>query len=107
MDAVRSHRFGLIFLGCQVYEFTHFVRAYGLTLNSHIFGSTFFVLTGTHGVHVTLGVMWLIGWLIFTPLPERWGLSMLWISVAGLYWHFVDIVWVIIFPVVYLVEYIL
>ena len=99
--------FGLIFLGCQVYEFTHFVRAYGLTLNSHIFGSTFFVLTGTHGVHVTLGVMWLIGWLIYSFTGKMGPEHAMDIEVAGLYWHFVDIVWVIIFPVVYLVEYIL
>ena len=57
--------FGLIFLGCQVYEFTHFVYGKNLTLSSHIFGSTFFVLTGTHGVHVSLGVLWLIGWLVY------------------------------------------
>ena len=99
--------FGLIFLGCQVYEFTHFVRGYGLTLNSHIFGSTFFVLTGTHGVHVTLGVMWLIGWLIYSFTGKMGPEHAMDIEVAGLYWHFVDIVWVIIFPVVYLVEYIL
>ena len=99
--------FGLIFLGCQVYEFTHFVRGYGLTLSSHIFGSTFFVLTGTHGVHATLGVMWLIGWLIYSFTGKMGPEHAMDIEVAGLYWHFVDIVWVIIFPVVYLVEYIL
>jgi len=99
--------FGLIFLGCQVYEFTHFVRGYGLTLSSNIFGSTFFVLTGTHGVHVTLGVMWLIGWLIYSFTGKMGPEHAMDIEVAGLYWHFVDIVWVIIFPVVYLAEYIL
>ncbi len=99
--------FGLIFLGCQVYEFTHFVRGYGLTLSSNIFGSTFFVLTGTHGVHVTLGVMWLIGWLIYSFTGKMGPEHAMDVEVAGLYWHFVDIVWVIIFPVVYLAEYIL
>ena len=99
--------FGLIFLGCQVLEFTHFVRHYGLTLNSHIFGSTFFVLTGTHGVHVTLGILWLIGWLIYSFTGKMGPEHAMDVEVAGLYWHFVDIVWVIIFPVVYLTEYIL
>ena len=105
MDAVRVIVFGLIFLGCQVYEFTH-SRAYGLTLNSHIFGSTFRI-NWHHGVHVTLGVMWLIGWLIYSFTGKMGPEHAMDIEVAGLYWHFVDIVWVIIFPVVYLVEYIL
>ena len=99
--------FGLIFLGCQVYEFTHFVRDKGLTLSSHIFGSTFFVLTGTHGVHVSLGVLWLIGWLIYSFTGKMGPEHAMDIEITGLYWHFVDIVWVIIFPVVYLTEYIL
>lgn len=99
--------FGLIFLGCQVLEFTHFVRHYGLNLSSHIFGSTFFVLTGTHGVHVTLGVLWLIGWLVYSFTGKMGPEHAMDVEVAGLYWHFVDIVWVIIFPVVYLAEYIL
>src|SRR5439155_480417 len=55
--------FGLIFLGFQVYEFTHFVRE-GLTLQRNLFGSTFFVLTGFHGGHVTVGVIWLLALLI-------------------------------------------
>ena len=57
--------FGLIFLGGQVYEFTHFVHHKELTLSSSVFGSTFYVLTGTHGVHVALGVLWLGSWLVF------------------------------------------
>ena len=124
--------FGLIFLGGQVYEFTHFVHDKGLTLNGNIFGSTFYLLTGTHGLHVALGVLWLFSWLLASfpkemtwwkdgwyklPfLPVRWifGFMMgkwkkespLDIEVAGLYWHFVDIVWIIIFTVVYLLEYV-
>ena len=99
--------FGLIFLGCQVYEFTHFVYVKNLTLSSHIFGSTFFVLSGTHGVHVSLGVLWLIGWLVYSFTGKMGPEHAMDVEVAGLYWHFVDIVWVIIFPVVYLTEYIL
>jgi heme/copper-type cytochrome/quinol oxidase subunit 3 len=97
--------FGLIFLGIQVYEFTHFVSHYGLTLSSSVFGSTFYVLTGTHGVHVALGVLWLFGWYLRSFSPKFKWENALDIEVAGLYWHFVDIVWIVIFTAVYLVEY--
>ncbi len=173
--------FGLIFLGCQVYEFTHFVHL-GLTLSSDMFGSTFYVLTGTHGVHVAIGILWLVFMYIRTFKPAN--ASKAWIARAftqftafsvatvaimlvmlavtdagntngydlaalgnglqhsiaasiafvvscivlvalsrsnwavdfgeanaidvegmGLYWHFVDVVWIVIFTVVYLLEY--
>jgi cytochrome o ubiquinol oxidase subunit III len=157
----------MVFLGGQVYEFAHFVHDKGLTLSSSVFGSTFYVLTGTHGVHVALGVLWLLMWFI-ASLPKQLGdfarerglpvqLGIFWaappiimiiayflhhdyaaylgvaagwavlfpllvvisgpmrgryrhenaldVEVAGLYWHFVDIVWIIIFTAVYLVEY--
>jgi len=97
--------FGCIFLGGQVYEFTHFVHDKGLTLSSSVFGSTFYVLTGTHGVHVALGVTWLLGWLIYSLRGKFKRENSLDLEVAGLYWHFVDIVWIVIFTAVYLVEY--
>ncbi|MFO1450623.1 MAG: heme-copper oxidase subunit III [Opitutaceae bacterium] len=174
--------FGLIFLACQVYEFEHFVHEKQLTLSSSIFGSTFYTLTGTHGCHVAIGVLWLILMYIRTFKPadadqsrQPWfvmsivhlvvfavavvfgvhvvvefahqmqapgfsagqflsthllssiafaaslaGLLFLGrnrgpvdfgeahaidVESMGLYWHFVDIVWIIIFPVVYLLEY--
>lgn len=176
--------FGLIFLGCQVYEFTHFVHL-GLTLKSDMFGATFYTLTGTHGVHVAIGVLWLVLMYIRTFKPAEAGrawitratiqfasfavavVSIMFIMLAvthtgaeqgytlssvihalqhdttsagatiafaistailialgrstwavdfgeanaidvegmGLYWHFVDIVWIVIFTVVYLLEY--
>lgn len=98
--------FGTIFVGAQVYEFHHFVHNSELTLSSSIFGSTFYVLTGTHGVHVTLGIIWLLSWLIYSFSGKIKPEHALDIEVAGLYWHFVDIVWIIIFPFVYLIEYI-
>jgi cytochrome o ubiquinol oxidase subunit 3 len=172
--------FGLIFLGGQVYEFNHFVHL-GLTLSSSVFGTTFYTLTGTHGTHVAIGVLWLVlmyirtfkpadesqgqGWVLrgtfhfinfaalvvlgmYTVLAlvhtyeNGHGLShffghhflaffgciallggLVWfakprgpvdfgeahaidVESMGLYWHFVDIVWIVIFPVVYLLEYI-
>jgi cytochrome c oxidase subunit 1 len=94
--------FGLIFLGFQVYEFTHFVSE-GLTLQQNLFGSTFFVLTGFHGGHVTIGVVWLLSlWLL--ALRGRLGAAdAIKVEVAGLYWHFVDVVWIVIFTLVYLI----
>jgi cytochrome c oxidase subunit 1 len=94
--------FGLIFLGFQAYEFTQFVGE-GLTLQTNLFGSTFYVLTGFHGAHVTLGVAWL---LTLLGLEWRGRLSVVdapKVEVAGLYWHFVDVVWIAIFTLVYLI----
>ena len=172
--------FGLIFLGCQVFEFSHFVHEKGLTLSNSIFGSTFFTLTGTHGCHVAIGVLWLIltyirsfkpadadagrPWLgrafahflvfavtivasmtcvlgffdaheahqslgvfasqhilalgatvvgLFTlagfgrsKVPVEFGeANAIDVEGMGLYWHFVDIVWIVIFTAVYRLEY--
>jgi heme/copper-type cytochrome/quinol oxidase subunit 3 len=97
--------FGLIFLGCQVYEFTHFYHK-GLTIQNSVFGSTFYVLTGTHGTHVAIGILWLILLYFYSFTGKLRGhVGALDVEIAGLYWHFVDIVWIIIFTVVYLVEY--
>ncbi len=94
---------GGTFLGFQAYEFTHFYHV-GLTLQTNLFGSSFFILTGFHGAHVTIGVMWLaILWL--SALRGTLGPSRaLQVEIAGLYWHFVDIVWIVIFTLIYLIE---
>lgn len=95
---------GATFLGGQFFEFTEFYE-HGLTLQGNIFGSSFFVLTGFHGVHVGIGVLWLLS-LLFVSL--RGGLkkeNAMTLEIAGLYWHFVDIVWIIIFTLVYLLPY--
>jgi cytochrome o ubiquinol oxidase subunit III len=177
--------FGMIFLGCQVYEFEHFVRERGMTINNSMLGTTFYTLTGTHGTHVAIGVLWLClmyvrsfkpaagnpwakSWLsrnllhvvalvvaLLLTLKVTLGLvhaiqtepsigaavghflgaefialagmlaaygSLVWfarprgpvafneanaidVESMGLYWHFVDIVWIVIFTAVYLLEY--
>ena len=98
--------FGLIFLGCQVYEFTEFLHE-GLTLQTNTFGSTFYVLTGTHGVHVAIGIFWLICMFFYSHSGHMDAHeSAVDVEVAGLYWHFVDIVWIIIFTAVYLLEFV-
>jgi cytochrome c oxidase subunit I len=94
--------FGLIFLGFQAYEFTHFVRE-GLTLQQNLFGSTFFVLTGFHGGHVALGVIWLVTLGVLDLRGRLTVADAVKVEVAGLYWHFVDVVWIAIFTLVYLV----
>src|SRR5204862_115684 len=79
---------GLVFLGGQVIEFTEFVHK-GLTLQTNLFGCTFFVLTGTHGAHVTVGVLWLLT-LWVRALQGKLGPGhALTVEITGLYWHFV------------------
>jgi heme/copper-type cytochrome/quinol oxidase subunit 3 len=93
---------GLIFLGGQFYEFNDFMRQ-GLYLNTNIFGATFYVLTGFHGTHVAIGVLWLGSLVVRSfqgKLRQEQALS---VEIAGLYWHFVDIVWILIFTLVYLI----
>jgi cytochrome o ubiquinol oxidase subunit 3 len=174
--------FGMIFLGCQVYEFTEFVEVKKMTISNSLLGTTFFTLTGTHGCHVAIGVLWLslmyvrsykvaeepswfshqllhIGTLIVALLSSLkivlgmvhalqhedtlggaighfFSAEFIFIAIAliaygalafyfarprgkvqfneynaidvesmGLYWHFVDIVWIVIFTAVYLLEY--
>jgi len=94
---------GATFLGFQAYEFTSFVHE-GLTLSTNLFGSSFFTLTGFHGAHVTAGVIWLVSLL---AIDYRRGLGpadALNVDIAALYWHFVDVVWIVIFTVVYLIQ---
>jgi len=94
---------GLFFIGMQVYEFQHFYHK-GLGYSTNLFGSTFYTLTGFHGTHVTVGVIWLSTLLVLAirgKLPAEKSLNL---EIAALYWHFVDVVWIVIFPVVYLMR---
>jgi heme/copper-type cytochrome/quinol oxidase subunit 3 len=94
--------FGLTFIGGQVFEFTEFYR-HGLTLKANLFGSSFFTLTGLHGAHVTVGIIWLLS-LYSRSMQGRLGAEQAEaVEIAGLYWHFVDIVWIFIFTAIYLV----
>jgi cytochrome o ubiquinol oxidase subunit 3 len=176
--------FGLIFLGCQVYEFTEFVEIKKMTISNSLLGTTFFTLTGTHGCHVAVGVFWLCLMYVRTFKPAAsvakpswlggnivhavtlvvallaalkvvlsflfefvekgvsgesigfvFGHDWIYMAIAvialialirfarpagpvdfgernaidvesmGLYWHFVDIVWIVIFTAVYLLEF--
>ena len=96
---------GATFLGFQYYEFTEFAHHYHLTPQTNLFGTTFFTLTGFHGAHVTVGVIWLItlfGYSFYRKedLIRDDALN---VDFLALYWHFVDVVWIVIFTVVYLI----
>ena len=93
---------GATFVGGQVYEFTAFYRE-GLGFTTSLFGSSFYTLSGFHGVHVTVGIimlMALVGMISRNRIPGNKAES---VELVGLYWHFVDVVWIVIFTLVYLI----
>jgi len=94
---------GILFLSGQAYEFTVFHHE-GLSLSRNMFGTTFFVLTGFHGAHVTVGVLILLSLFTMTLQGKITQEESLPIELAGLYWHFVDIVWIVIFTLIYLIQ---
>jgi cytochrome c oxidase subunit 3/cytochrome o ubiquinol oxidase subunit 3 len=93
---------GATFIAGQVYEFTIF-KGEGLGFTTSRFSSAFYTLTGFHGVHVTIGIVMLISLLFMSlrgKIPEHRSET---VEIIGLYWHFVDVVWIVIFAVVYLI----
>lgn len=94
---------GSVFLAGQVFEFTEFITLEGMTLSTNPSASAFYVLTGFHGTHVAIGVIMLLS--LFGLSKRMGGLTnrqFLNLELVGLYWHFVDIIWIVIFTVVYL-----
>ena len=97
---------GAIFVGCQAFEWTHLIER-GLHINGNpwgaaLFGTSFFIVTGFHGLHVTAGVIYLlanIGVVSRRPDPAA---SYNMVEIVGLYWHFVDLVWIMVFTFMYL-----
>jgi cytochrome c oxidase subunit 3/cytochrome o ubiquinol oxidase subunit 3 len=94
---------GMTFLAGQAFEFTEFYHE-GLSLDSNLFGTTFFVLTGFHGAHVSIGILILLSLWVMARRGHITSENALNVELAGLYWHFVDIVWIVIFTLVYLVQ---
>jgi cytochrome c oxidase subunit 3 len=94
---------GAIFVGIQAYEWTHLMHHQEMWLRKDLFSATFFAITGFHGFHVTCGVIYLLTiWTqarkgIYTASNNHR------VEVAGLYWHFVDLVWILVFTFVYLI----
>ncbi|HEX9924768.1 MAG TPA: heme-copper oxidase subunit III, partial [Anaerolineae bacterium] len=93
---------GTFFLSVQGYEYFQLWTHEGLTPGGNLFGSTFYTLTGFHGTHVLIGVIMLWGLLIKALLGGFGSKNFLPIELVGLYWHFVDLVWILIFTLVYL-----
>src|SRR5881628_668720 len=94
---------GATFLGFQAFEFTSFVHE-GLSIRTNLFGSSFFTLTGFHGAHVTAGVLWLLTLLAIDIKRGLEPKDALLVDLSALYWHFVDVVWIAIFTLVYLIK---
>lgn len=93
---------GAAFLALEVYEFNHYVHEFGHTFTSSAFGSAFYTLVGFHGGHVAFGLLWFISLMVRNA---KRGLNLYnapKFYLASLYWHFIDVVWVFIFTVVYL-----
>jgi len=93
---------GGLFIAGQVYEFTTFYRE-GLGYTTNIFGSAFYTLTGFHGLHVSVGIVMLLSLLVMSLRGNLGPDKAEAVEIVGLYWHFVDIVWILIFTVVYLI----
>jgi cytochrome c oxidase subunit 3/cytochrome o ubiquinol oxidase subunit 3 len=93
---------GATFIGGQVFEFTSFYRE-GLGFTTSLFGSSFYTLTGFHGAHVTVGIIMLLSLAAMTLRGRIPGDRSEVVELVGLYWHFVDIVWIVIFTLVYLI----
>ena len=98
---------GVIFLGCQAYEWTHLIHeGLGLTSNpygNYLFGTTFYAITGFHGAHVTAGVIYLTV-VVIRGLGGKYSAENCnGVEILGLYWHFVDLVWILVFTFLYLI----
>jgi heme/copper-type cytochrome/quinol oxidase subunit 3 len=97
---------GAIFVGLQAYEWTHLIGR-GLHINGNpwgasLFGTSFFIVTGFHGMHVTGGVIYLLAIIgVVSRRPEA-AASYNAVEIVGLYWHFVDLVWIMVFTFMYL-----
>jgi heme/copper-type cytochrome/quinol oxidase subunit 3 len=92
---------GLIFLGIQAFEWNELIHE-GIRPSTDLFGATFYTLTGFHGLHVAGGVIW----ILFTTVKAfRGGYAEnhIGVELAGLYWHFVDVVWIFLFTILYLI----
>lgn len=96
---------GLAFLGIELYEFAEFIHE-GHTMRVNAFLSSFFVLVGTHGLHITSGLLWGIITLIFVAKRGLTKGIVRKLALLSLFWHFLDIVWIFIFTVVYLMAFV-
>jgi len=99
---------GVLFLCIQAYEYTHLHHAMGMSFNNYLhgtslFASTFFAITGFHGLHVLSGVIYLITMYVLAHRGDFDKGDYNLLEIAGLFWHFVDLVWILVFTFVYLI----
>ncbi len=92
---------GLIFLLGQGREYLHLIGE-NVTISRNLFGTTFFTLTGFHGAHVTIGIIMLLSLFVISLMGRLPTSDSLTVELTGLYWHFVDVVWIVIFSLIYL-----
>jgi cytochrome c oxidase subunit 3 len=96
----------VIFLGLQAYEWTHLIQSglkvFGNPWGATLFGASFYIITGFHGLHVTGGVIYLTVVLLAVSRIPDMHYNYVIAEVAGLYWHFVDLVWIMVFTFIYL-----
>lgn len=93
---------GIGFLACEIYEFAHYIIDYDFTFRSSAFGSAFYAIVGFHGGHVIFGICWLITLMVRNA---KRGLNLYnapKFNTFSLYWHFIDVIWVFVFTIVYL-----
>jgi len=93
---------GTVFVSIQAVEWAQLIGE-GVTASNSVFGSTFYVLTGFHGLHVLIGILFLV-LTIFRSYRGRYSQAEHGgVELMGLYWHFVDIVWIFLFTIIYLI----
>jgi heme/copper-type cytochrome/quinol oxidase subunit 3 len=93
---------GATFLGIQMFEYSSLIREHGFTPSGSLFGGGFYTVTGFHGFHVLIGLIWCLRNIIMTIQGKFTQAEHVGIEVFGLYWHFVDVVWILLFTIIYL-----
>lgn len=92
---------GAAFIGLELSEFIHLVGE-GAKISTNAFLSAFYVLVGTHGLHVTLGLVWMIGLMLQLSRRGITSVTKRKVTIISLYWHFLDVIWIFVFTIVYL-----
>jgi heme/copper-type cytochrome/quinol oxidase subunit 3 len=92
---------GVTFTLIQIYEYTHLSHD-GFKLGAGMYPDIFYVLTGFHGVHVFIGEIWILRCFIKSLNGDFHANNSMGLEILGLYWHFVDVVWIVLFPLIYL-----
>ncbi|NOU74164.1 cytochrome o ubiquinol oxidase subunit III [Paenibacillus sp. LMG 31458] len=93
---------GASFVGLELMEFFSMVNHEGATISTSAFLSAFFALVGTHGLHVSVGLIWMVGLMLQLKRRGITAVTKRKVAVISLYWHFLDVVWIFVFTVVYL-----